>query len=82
VSTTHAVVVRGRDGKTYPRHRRSERDLDRVVHLTHQLRCEGRLPMREVARHLADEYGIRRPVGAVAPNLELYRCDRCDGRPA
>ena len=82
VSTTQAAVVRGRDGKTYPRHRRSERDLDPVVHLTHQLRCEGRLSMRGAARHLADEHGIRRPVGAVARDLELYCCYRCDGRPA
>jgi hypothetical protein len=35
--------------------------------------------MREVARYLAGEYGIRRPAGAVARDLELYRCD---GRPA
>jgi hypothetical protein len=48
-----------------------------VVALTHKLRCEGRLSVREVARRL-EEHGIRRSVGAVARDLRLFECPRCE----
>jgi hypothetical protein len=76
VSTTVAVVIRGRDGKHYPAQRHSERELDRIVHLTHQSRCELGLSMRATVARLG-ELGIRRSVGAVARDLALYRCPVC-----
>ena len=35
-----AVVIHGRDGKLYPAQRRSDAELDQIVTLTHQARCE------------------------------------------
>ena len=71
-----AVVVRGRDGKHYPAQRHSDAELDRIVALTQQSRCELGLSMRATVARLA-ESGIRRSVGAVARDLALYRCSRC-----
>jgi hypothetical protein len=76
VSTTVAVVIRGQDGKLYPAQRRSDAELDQIVTLTHQARCELGLSMRATVAKLA-EVGIRRSVGAVARDLALYQCPRC-----
>lgn len=67
------AVVLGDDGKGYPLHPLSERERDRVVALTHRLRCEGLLSVREGARRL-EEHGVRRSVGPVARDLRLYTC--------
>ncbi len=69
-------VVRGLDGKRYPAHRHTEAELDRIVHETHKSRCVMGLSMRATVARLAG-LGIRRSVGAVARDLDLYRCSRC-----
>jgi hypothetical protein len=79
VSTTLVMVIRGRDGKLYPAQRRSDAELDRIVVLTHQARCELGLSVRATVDRLAG-YGIRRSVGAVARDLALYQCSRCKDR--
>ena len=75
------VRVRGADSKLYPARAATEAERDRIVAWTHWFRCEERLSIREVARKL-EEHGIRRSVGAIVRDLKLYRCDRCNGRPA
>lgn len=76
MGTTLAVVVRGKDGKMYPAKRRTDAELDRIVHETHRAHCTMGLSQRATAARLA-ELGIRRSAGAVARDLALYRCDRC-----
>ena len=72
------VRVRGRDGRLYPARAATDAERARVVYLTHRLRCEGLLSVREVARRL-EEHGVRRSVGAVARDLRLFMCSRCEG---
>ena len=74
-----AVVIRGRDGKLYPARAHTGAELDRIVTLTHQARCELGLSMRATVAKLAG-HGIRRSVGAVARDLALYQCPRCAER--
>lgn len=80
MSTTLAVVVRGKDGKTYPFRRTTEAELDRIVHLTHQSRCQMRLSYAATVDRLAS-LGIRRSVGAIARDMRLYRCEICREEP-
>jgi hypothetical protein len=80
VGVALAVVVKGKDGKTYPFRRPTEAELDRIVHLTHQIRCGKGLSHRATVERLA-ELGYRRSKGAVWRDLALYRCDICREEP-
>ena len=71
------VRVRGRDGRLYPARAATDAERDRLVYLIHRLRCGGRLSIREVRRRLEEDHGIRRSVGAVMRDVQVYRCPVC-----
>lgn len=73
------VRIRGRDGKTYPEHRATDAERDRVVHLVHKLRCEHHLSIRAIVEELP-KYGINRSRGAISRDLQLYWCKICGPR--
>lgn len=76
-----ADVIRGADAKTYPAHPLSHSELNRLRWLAHNLHCEDGLSVREVQRVMAGQHGVRRSVGAIARDLRLFACKRCEERP-
>lgn len=75
-------LVRGRDHKLYPLGLpRPAEEHDRLVGLSHVLRCRRELSFRQVQRALLDQFGVRRSLGAIFRDLHRYECDQCAPKP-
>lgn len=69
----------GVDGKNYPARPLRRDDLLHLVGRVHFLSHHDGLSVRQIVRHLEEEYGIRRSVGSVSAYLNAYCCIRCSG---
>ncbi len=75
-------LVRGRDGKRYPGDLpHSPAEHRRLVALSHNLRCVDGLTYPQIQRALLGQYGVRRSLGAVWKDVNVYRCPNCVPKP-
>jgi len=68
----------GLDGKTYPRFRLTAEEADFVVGRCHYLAHDEGLSVRQIAKRLYDDHGLRRAVGTIAGYL-AQPCEKCSG---
>jgi len=80
MGTAVILVVKGRNGRIYPARKPTEAEFDRIVDLTHRIRCGQGLSQRATVEKLA-EHGIRRSKGTVSHILRAYVCDLCRDQP-
>lgn len=80
------VRVRGRDNKLYPAVPAPQAERNRIITLEHNLRCRDHLTFAQVRATLAEQYGVRRSIGAIYRDLHEFECRRCaedgPGQPA
>jgi hypothetical protein len=72
------VRIRGRDGRLYPASPLTPEERRRARMLAHNLVHRDRLSIRFAQQVMAEQYGLRRSVGAIARDLAGWVCDLCD----
>jgi hypothetical protein len=78
VNTVMVVLRRGRDHKLYPVDLPLPKaEHDRLVGLSHLMRCGRGLSYRQAQRALAEQLGVRRSLGAIFRDVHHYECAQC-----
>ena len=80
VNTVIIEVKAGADGRLYPARPLTREQRNRARWLAHNLVHRDGLSVRQAQRDMAESYGIRRSVGTIARDLELFTCPRCEDR--
>jgi hypothetical protein len=80
VNTVIVEVRRGVDSKPYPARPLTPRERDRARWLAHGLVHRDGMSVRQAQRVMAESNGLRRAVGTIARDLELFTCPRCEDR--
>lgn len=80
MNTVIIEVQRGRDGKRYPAGPLTTRQLAEARGLAHWLVHRDRMSIRAAQRVMLERYGVRRAVGTIARDLELFTCPHCEDR--
>ena len=70
-------VRRGADGRLYPAHPLTHEQRNRARWLAHNLIHRDRMSVRQAQKTMAESYGLRRAVGTIMRDLELFRCPQC-----
>ena len=73
-------VRRGADSKLYPARPLTHEQRNRARWLAHNLVHRDGLSVRVAQRVMAGQHGVRRAVGTIARDLELFTCPRCEDR--
>jgi len=71
------VRVRGIDGRLYPAKPLTREQRSRARVLAHNLVHRDHLSIRAARHVMAESYGVRRSVGAIAADLRDYECPAC-----
>jgi hypothetical protein len=79
VNTFVIEVKRGADGRLYPARPLTHEERNRARWLAHNLVHRDGLSVRQAQRAMAERYGVRRAVGTIARDLELFTCRVCRG---
>jgi hypothetical protein len=74
-------TVRGKDGRTYPARTATRAERARAIVLAHNLCHRDRMSIRLAQQVMLSSYGCRRSVGAIARDLQMYTCPKCEDRP-
>lgn len=75
-------MVLGRDGKLYPVGLpRPAAEHLALVALSHTLRCIEHLSYPQMQRALLDRHGVRRSLGSVWNDINVYKCPHCVPKP-
>jgi hypothetical protein len=75
-------LMRGKDGKRYPGdlpHTSAEHR--RLVALSHSLRCVEHLTYPQMQQVLLERFGVKRSLGAVWKDVNVYKCPVCVPKP-
>jgi hypothetical protein len=80
VNTIVITVKAGKDGKRYPAGPLTPQRLAEARGLAHWLVHRDGLSIRAAQRVMLEQYGVRRAVGTIARDLELFTCPRCEDR--
>jgi hypothetical protein len=80
VNTVIVQVQTGRDGKLYRARPLTREQRNRARWLAHNLVHRDGLSVRAAQRAMSEQHGIRRAVGTIARDLELFTCPRCEDR--
>ncbi len=80
VNTVIIEVKRGADSKLYLAVPLTHEQRNRARWLAHNLVHRDGLSVRQAQRVMAESHGLRRAVGTIARDLDLFTCPQCEDR--